>query len=310
MGQPSTLAPKPLNDKDRLKLHLEAFFEGYIWEESDPAIIQLKSDGVTAGWQPDAYTAKYLLNKFIDRAIDSLVGNEWVLRHPVFYLNIDKSHIKVISQVNTKDEGHPLEGSWNDSTKILFIETHTRPTKIMREISVLVHEYAHSKKLGFEDSRWTLYNHDEWFGPTMKNKDGSSNWDKIMDSISTYALTKELLDLPDLPYLSNKLEQLETNPLWKKKVRNSATGKYVDMPQSVKDGYVARTICEEILARVMNDIAIGNSLHDDLDYLFQPGWVDIIFAPQFKEKLRLMAWPRLPENKPDLLHLFKGGSLW
>ena len=311
MASPHTLLNQPLQDKDRLKTHIHAFFEGYIWDETDPAIQNLISHGVKSSWYRDPTTPKYILIDYVNDIIEPLRGDEWILHYPHHYLGIDKAMKKVITQQGTKKNGITgYGGSWDDTTKTLFIETTTSNSNPVEGLKFLVHEFSHSKKLGLELATFVYYNHDDWFTPAMKNDDGSTNWDLILDHISDYALTGQVRALKDLPYLDIVRHELATNSHWQKKIKNNETGEWVDIPRSIKDGRIAKSICEEIIVRAASDVSVSNALHDDFDYLFQPGWPDIIFAQEFLEKIKLFCWPRLPENKPTLIDLFKGGSIW
>jgi hypothetical protein len=288
MAGPNTLNNVSLNFRDRLKQRLHAFFEGYIWDENDPKLAVWKSrSGVTASYHPSAATAKYFLNKFIDDITKDLLGTEWLLDYPAHYLSINESHVKVITQVNTKLGGVAILGAWRDSENILLIQTTNKPTDKdpFQSLKTVVYEYAHSNKLGLETpENWQSFEPKDWFHPDMLDDNGLPNYSKIHKNFISLALGPSLAVL-DYGYIARATEVTEDNPAFQRKSVTAIT----------KAGYIATLFMEEIVVRATADIALSNARHDDIYYLFQPG-IENVLGPKAIDRIKKYSWPRLPEN--------------
>lgn len=307
MGTPNQLEPaKVLNYRDKLRARLHAFFAGYIWDATDPTLIAFtEAQGITALWHPDEPTAEYYLGQFIEKATTDLLGNEWILDYPNHYFSIDASHHKIVAQRGLKTKANYLRGAWGDKRKVLIIQTNntfstktSTPTEMLR---LVVHEYTHSVRLGLEQyPDWETYNPLDWFHEDVLGDDGQPNWPLVHEKVSNLVLTPGLAKL-GYGYIQDSMDSLNDNPAFD---RASET-----IQSFVWNGFISKQYLEEVVARGTADVSVSNALHDDISYLFMPG-IENVFSQKFIEKIKLMAWPRLPENKPALINIFKDGTLW
>lgn len=71
--------------------------------------------------------------------------------------------------------------------------------------------------------------------------------------------------------------------------------------------YAHRQVFAEIVARIKSLVALSSKYHSLEDIISEKGVG--MFTPAALDRISI-AWPRLPENKPDLIDIFKGSTIW
>lgn len=316
MSNPNTLSNTPLKGTERLENTLTEFFDGYQWDVNSEFIKKFKTNRkIKAVWHPDHTTASYFLKDYIKNVTKPLQGNEWIVRYPRHYVNLDKSHNKIIVQQAITERGEPVDGLWDDNHSVLMLETNERDDNNIGRLGTLIHEYGHSKTLGLEDTMdWINFKVEDWWQPEVINDDGSVNFEMIIRAIGAYATTRQLKEFginTGWGYIIRGEKVIEENEAFFKGKHKFKDGSYKTLPAATQYGIQTNIIAEEIVVRAMGDIAVcSDAKHDDFMYLFNNENIHRVFTPKFVEKIKHFAWPRLPEKKTTLVEMFGGGSLW